>query len=277
MTETTAVPATTKRRTTTAAPNTALELHQQPQQDTSPPAVIQRALAQGVPIEHLKELMAMQERWEANEARKAFNVAFAAFKAEAVTIGKETKYTDGPLKGRSYANLFDIVAAVTPALSKHGLSIAWKLTKDEKDWLEVTCTLRHAGGHSESVSMGAAPDTGPGRNAIQSRGSAKTYLEKYTATAILGLSAADTDDDGSGGKKVELVGKEQLGELRALIATMRTDKAGRNEVEGGLCHYLKVEKLEDLPAKAFNEALASLQQKKRGEEKAAKAASEGKK
>ena len=67
--------------------------------------------------------------------------------------------------------------------------------------MEVTCTLRHVAGHSEAVSMGSAPDSGPGRNAIQARGSAKTYLERYTATAILGMAPQDADDDGgkSGG------------------------------------------------------------------------------
>ncbi len=40
-------------------------------------------------------------------------------------------------------------------------------------------------------------DTGPGRNAIQARGSAKSYLERYTATAILGLAAQDADKDGA--------------------------------------------------------------------------------
>jgi len=50
--------------------------------------------------------------------------------------------------------------------------------------------------------MGGAPDAGPGRNAIQARGSAKSYLERYTATAILGLAAQDADNDGNGGKRM---------------------------------------------------------------------------
>lgn len=34
---------------------------------------------------------------------------------------------------------------------------------------------------------------------MQARGSTKTYLERYTLTAILGLAAQDADDDGKGG------------------------------------------------------------------------------
>ena len=104
---------------------------------------------------------------------------------------------DGPLKNKKYADLFDVVKAITPALSKHGLSHSWKLTKDEKDWMEITCFIRHNLGHSESVSMGAAPDAGPGRNAIQARGSAKSYLERYTLLAATGMAASDEDNDGN--------------------------------------------------------------------------------
>jgi hypothetical protein len=165
----------------------------------TPMDLLNIVVQQGADPQKMGQLMLLQERWEANEARKAHAAAFAAFKAEAITIVKGKKITDGPLKGKFHADLFDVVSAVTPALSKHGMSISWKLTQDTKDWIEVTCSLSHAGGHIETVSMGGAPDTGPGRNAIQARCSTKTYLERYTATAILGVAATDADDDGAGG------------------------------------------------------------------------------
>lgn len=177
-------------------PATAVQIPTQTALALTPAALLTMAVQSGAPIEQMKELMAMQIAWERREAEKAFHKAFAAFKAEAVQIIKGKKITDGPLKGRFHAELSDAVNAATPALSKHGLSTSWRLTKDERDWMEVTCTLSHEAGHSESVSMGGAPDTGPGRNAIQARGSVKTYLERYTLTAILGLAAQDADDDG---------------------------------------------------------------------------------
>lgn len=165
----------------------------------TPAQLLQIAVERGADLAYVEKLMELQERFEANAARNAHNEAVAGFKSEAVTIIKGKLITEGPLKGKRHADLFDVVSAVTPALSKHGLSISWKITKDDKDWIEVTCFLRHSSGHVESVSMGGAPDTGPGRNAIQARCSVKTYLERYTATAILGLAATDSDDDGAGG------------------------------------------------------------------------------
>jgi len=162
----------------------------------SPMAMAIAAMQSGMSPEQIGAMMDLQDRYNATQAKKLYDEAFAAFKAEAVRIIKGKDVSAGPLKGTSYAVLNDVVKAVTPALSKHGLSSSWKLTRDEPDWMEITCFLRHVGGHEESVSMGGPPDAGPGRNAIQARASTKTYLERYTLKAITGLSEQDDDTDG---------------------------------------------------------------------------------
>ncbi len=164
-----------------------------------PSRLLQIAVEQGADIDKLTRLMELQERWEASIARKAFNAAFAAFKAEGVRIVKNIDVKDGPLKGKRYADLFAVVDTLTPVLSRHGLSASWKLTKDERDWLEVTCVLAHVGGHAETVSMGGPPDAGGAKNQIQARASCQSYLRRYTFLAITGMAAADEDDDGNGG------------------------------------------------------------------------------
>jgi hypothetical protein len=184
-------------------------------------SIIQYAIERGAGIDTIERLIALKEREDENQARRAFNVAFAEFKAEAVTLLRTKKYTDGPLKAQKHVELGEIVKVSTPALAKHGLSISWKLTKDSPEWMEVTCVLRHIAGHSETVSMGGAPDTGPGRNAIQARGSAKTYLERYTATAILGLAPEDEDTDGVTPAHVEAITERQQIELQTWAEALR--------------------------------------------------------
>ncbi len=163
----------------------------------SPAAMMMAAMNQGATLEQVEKMMDLQDRWERKEAEKAYNAAFAAFKAEAVRVVKGRKVTDGPLRGKEYAELHDVVDAVTPALSRHGLSTSWKLTRDEKEWIEVTCTLKHIGGHSESVSMGGPPDAGGAKNALQARASTKSYLERYTLKAICGVAEGGEDTDGN--------------------------------------------------------------------------------
>lgn len=175
----------------------------------TPMQMIQMALSSGASADMIAKFMDLNERHEKNEAIRAYNIAFNAFKSEAVSIVRGTKVTDGPLKGKKYADKHAIVSAVTAALSRQGLSASWRITKDERDWIEVTCTLRHVAGHSESVSMGGPPDTGPGRNTIQARSSTNSYLEKITLKAICGLAESGDDDDGRGG------GKGMSGEAKA--------------------------------------------------------------
>ncbi len=172
---------------------------------TTTESLLAIAAQNGADVGQMERLMALAERMRAQQvedekrnAEKAYNAAFAEFKAEAVRIIKNRPVTDGPLRGRKYAELFAVVNAITPALSRHGLSAAWKLTKDERDWIEVTCTVKHTAGHSESVSMGGPPDAGGAKNAIQARASTVSYLERYTLKAITGLSEQEEDDDGAG-------------------------------------------------------------------------------
>lgn len=173
-------------------------VHQPAMPDNSPTGMMLAMLGQGATLEQIEKMMDLQERFEQRESVKKFNAAFALFKAEAVRVVKNRAVTAGPLAGKSYAELFSVVDAVTPALSKHGLSAAWRLTRDEKDWIEVTCTIKHSAGHSESVSMGGPPDVGGAKNAIQARASTISYLERYTLKAICGIAEGGDDNDGSG-------------------------------------------------------------------------------
>lgn len=183
----------------------------------TPGTLLQMAIQQNLDLDKLEKIMDLQAKYEAAQAKKAYDAAFAAFKVEATKIIRDTKVNDGPLKGKAYAKLSTVVNAITPALSKHGLSSSWKLTKDEKDWIEVTCTIRHVDGHIESVSMGGPPDTGGAKSMLQSRASTVTYLERYTLKAITGLSEQDDDDDAQGPAATDL---EPIREALTLITRL---------------------------------------------------------
>lgn len=163
-------------------------------------AIIDRAATDpGFSVEKLMALLDVKERWDANEARRLYNEAFAAFKAETVRVVRNITIKDGPLKGKKHADLFSITDACTEALSKHGLSASYRVLEDAKDWIRIACVIKHAAGHSEETSFSGPVDNGPGRNAIQARKSSVTYLERVTLLLALGLAEQDADDDGAGG------------------------------------------------------------------------------
>ena len=59
-----------------------------PPQAVTPMDMIDRAISSGANVETLEKLLALQERWEANQGRKAFDHAIAAAKAKLPAIVK---------------------------------------------------------------------------------------------------------------------------------------------------------------------------------------------
>lgn len=158
----------------------------------SPMAMAIAALQSGMTPEQIGQMMDLQDRYNATQAKKEFDEAFAKFKDSGATLIGKTK--DG--HNSRYAPLSEVVKTVTPALSEYGLSSRWDV-KDERDWITVTCYLRHTGGHEESVAMGGPIDDKGGKSPIQARASTVTFLQRYTLKAILGVSEEDDDTDGA--------------------------------------------------------------------------------
>jgi hypothetical protein len=179
-------------------PRPALEIiPRPPTAPVTPMDMLNVALSQGADLAKLEQLMALQERWEANEARKAFYEAMAEFRAEGVRVFRTVQRTDGPLKGQKYAALADFVGAASASLSKFGLSASWEITRDEAQWIEIACIIAHRAGHTEKRVMGGPPDTGPARSPIQARSSTVSYLERLTFKMALGLAEEGEDTDGA--------------------------------------------------------------------------------
>lgn len=165
--------------------------------------IIERmAVDPNITPERVEAMLAVKERWDAAEARKAFVAAMAAFKAEPLEVVKrklvEFKTRDGDVTSYRHAELADVTAVVCPAMARHGLSHAWAVDQSGPQ-ISVTCTLTHALGHRESVTMHAPPDQSGKKNAIQQVASTVTYLQRYTLLAICGLATTGMDDDGRAG------------------------------------------------------------------------------
>lgn len=151
-------------------------------------------------VDQLDRLLDLQMKWDAEQARRQFVAAMAEFKANPIEIMKDklVEFTtrDGDTTRYRHATLAGVVDAVVAGMGKHGLSHRWDV-KQEGGQVSVTCTITHRGGHSESVTMQAAPDASGKKNAIQQVSSAVTYLQRYTLMAATGVASADMlDDDG---------------------------------------------------------------------------------
>ncbi len=184
----------------------------------SPPQLLQQALASGAGIDVIDKLLSAQERWEHMQAKKAFNKAIARFKADpdrpAILKNVEVNFESrGGLTSYKHADLADMLAAVDPALAKHGLWVRFKINSAEK--VTVRCILGHEDGYSEEASeLSCLPDNSGGKNPIQAIGSAVTYLQKYTLGPALGLAAAKDDDGRAAGQRSDMISDQRASDVK---------------------------------------------------------------
>jgi len=160
----------------------------------TPMSMLSRAVELNLDIDKLQQLMGLQERWEANEARKAFVSAMNAFKANPPTIHKNKHVAFGTT-AYDHATLDHVCNEVTQALSKVGISHRWDV-KQSNGFITVVCILTHELGHSERTTLEGPADTSGSKNAIQAIASAVTYLQRYTLLAATGLAPKGADTDG---------------------------------------------------------------------------------
>lgn len=217
---------------------------------TTPMAMIERAVASGASIETIGKLMDLQERWEHNQARREFDEAIAAAKAEIPAIHKNREGHNN----KRYADFAAIAKVVDPIITRHGLSYRFRTAQTDAR-ISVTCILAHRAGHSEESTLAGPADTTGNKNAIQAIGSTLTYLQRYSLVQALGLAASEDDDGVKGGAEGTL-NDEQCNAIQQLVL-----ESGANVA--AFLNYMKAENISDIPASKYKEAVAMLEQKKR--------------
>lgn len=174
-------------------------------QALTPMAMLEKAVVSGAGIDVLERLMALSERWQANQAQRAFSEALSAARGELPFIVKNNQvdFTSG--KGRTqyqYEDLAGVIEQIAPALSRNGLSFRWRTDSETPGYVKVTCILSHKDGHFEENPLSGPYDVSGNKNPIQAIGSVVTYLQRYTLKAAIGI-AAGHDDDGRQGEPLK--------------------------------------------------------------------------
>lgn len=168
----------------------------------TPLEILQVAIQQSVDLDRLRVLMDLQDRWEANQAKRAFNEALAAFKKNPPVVVKDMLNKQF---GSKYSSIGNLVNTVNAALGNHGLSASWDIEQDEV--IRVTCILEHPAGHSRKVTMTGPPDESGSKNTLQQIRSTVTYLKIGTFEAVTGIASVvgNSNDDGNGANRQQTV------------------------------------------------------------------------
>lgn len=228
-----------------AAPaNGAMTVH-----EATPMSLIAASIERGVDPEKLGKLYELQERWEANEARKAYAAAMTAAQGEMrpVVRGRTNQQ-----QGSKYAALEDIHDTIKPIWLKHGFTLS--SGSDQSPYPEhyrVTCDCLHEGGHiTHHVLDGPADDKGikggPNKTPIQGVTSTVTYLRRSLAIMIFDITLVGTDHDGQ--RAVPLCTHEQAVQIQEWIDSTDTNPQRFLEWAG-------VESVFKLPASKYQQAI----------------------
>jgi hypothetical protein len=153
----------------------------------------------------------------------------------AFTAPKRSRTADAGTYRYTYADLSDVLAAVTPALSANGIALTQDARVDlERKTITLTTTLRRG-----AAELRFGPFELPiARTDAQGIGSAETYARRYQLSTALGIAAED-DDDGrrsastpaaAGPKATAAVMKRlhALAASRGVTHKEMTDWAGRH-------------------------------------------------
>jgi len=186
---------------------------------SQPMHLIEMAISNNADIEKLEKLMALQERWDAQQAKKAYFDALSQMQAEMPIIRKLSTASFATKSGGNmsyaFAKLEDIVEQMKPFLKKFGFSFRFEQSFD--NGIFIKCIATHKDGHSEECSMVGGADMSGNKNPLQQVASSVTYLRRYTLTGVFGISTADADIDGRLPDDTAFVGRDEVMELVAIM------------------------------------------------------------
>lgn len=239
-----------------------------PETDLAPPAegtsevtsLVQMAIERNVPVELLERLVALKERVEARDARKAFFDAVSSFQDKCPEIIKSSTAKITTRKGGQYSYTYaplDVIArTIRPILREHGLSYSFDVASEGKT-LIVSCVLRHIDGHEERSSFPVPIETDAAMSDAQKNGAALTYGKRQSLVAVLGLTTADEDVDAAKQEPstAERITAEQAANLSDLIEEVGADKAK-------FLKFAQIDTLADLPASSYARAVQVLEAKR---------------
>lgn len=222
-----------------------------------------------VNVDKIERLTALYRQMRADEAKAIFVEQLMAVqsaippieKRGLITIHEKGKpRTDANLiQSTPYALWDDINEIIKPILRDHDFTLSFRTGIATDGKITVTGVLSHTAGHEEQTTITLPHDSSGSKNAVQAVGSSTSYGKRYVASALLNLTFLDEDDDAEAGGTAHLTA-EQITELQSLIVNAGADLPR-------FLKFMKVERLDDIPADQFAAAKHAIEQKARAGKK----------
>ena len=205
-----------------------------------------------IDVSKLDALLRMQREIVADEAKLKFNQALARMTTGKLRVKKNGRVDLGPGKGGyAFTTWPDMDDVLRPLMEREGFTLSFNMETKEGGGAVVSGTLLHIDGHSRTVTIPLALDTGAGRNNLQAMGSTLSYGKRYCAEMLFNVVREDnSDDDGKLGGTV-FITPAQITEIEQLITDGGIPRDGFLEWMGAV-------RVENIQAADFTKAKNAL-------------------
>jgi hypothetical protein len=220
-----------------------------------PNETIKLAIEKGADLDKLEKLLTLQERYEANQAKKIYNAEMVTVQHEMPTVAKSLKNDQ---THSSYASLEDIINKTREIYTARGFSISfYEGITDKQEQIRICADVVHASGHKETYwydvpldGMGLRGNSNMTK--IHAKASSTSYARRYLMCMIWNIPTGD--DDGNSTVETELINAEEINNIEDLLVESESDV-------NKFFAYMKVDSVHSIPKSKYRVAVAALEAK----------------
>jgi len=228
------------------------------QTESPPMTLIQQALASDIGPEQLKQLLDMQERYEANIARKEYSAAMNDCQKDLPAIFKSQQNTH---TRSTFEDLGEMIERCKPVYTRCGFSFSFhQETIERPDWIRVVCVASHRGGCSQEKYLdlpmdGAGLKGASNKTGVQAIASSLSYARRYLLKLVLNIATtSDENCDGNSEAEAETISAADCVDMSKKIIEAGCD-------ESLFLEWATIESLDQMPLDKVETAFGLIKQK----------------
>lgn len=222
----------------------------------SPVAMAQTLLEKGVKPEDVEKMLTLQERYDANQAKKAFAISMVEVQKNMPIVPELATNSQTNSKYSKYKTILKYTKHI---YTEAGFSLVYSEGETSKeDNIRVVVDIMHSQGHIETRFIDVPLDlTGlkgtVNKTKTHAKGSSLSYGKGYLIRMVFNIPTGD-DDDGQAAGSIEYISEEQLSTIRDFI--------DNNEavIEKSFLEHMGAESCEQLPKAKYQQAIVAIKE-----------------
>jgi len=217
-------------------------------------SMIERAARDpAVDIDKMVRLLELRDKMEDRARSDAFDAAMASCQAAMRPIAADS---NNPQTKSRYASYHALDKALRPIYSKHGFSLSFDTADGAPEGcVRIVCDVAMGGHtrrkHIDMPADGKGAKGGDVMTKTHATGAAVSYGSRYLLRMIFNVAVGESDNDGNA--TGEAIDEKQAAIIRELIDTKIVGTEAR------LLKWARVERIEDIPAARYADAVEKLQ------------------